>query len=59
MFVFNTVAYAQAENTAHEKIGGADKATDIQVNNNVNTVKRWILINIPVVHCVYMIMINV
>ena len=47
MFVFNTVAYAQAENTAQEKIGGADKATDIQVNNNVNTVKRWILINIP------------
>ena len=44
---FNTVAYAQAENTAQEKIGGADKATDIQVNNNVNTVKRWILINIP------------
>ena len=47
MFVFNTVAYAQAENTAQDKIGGADKATDIQVNNNVNTVKRWILINIP------------
>lgn len=47
MFVFNTVAYAQAENTAQDKIGGADEATDIQVNNNVNTVKRWILINIP------------
>lgn len=47
MFVFNTVAYAQAENTAQDKIGGADKATDIQVNNNINTVKRWILINIP------------
>ena len=47
MFVFNTVAYAQAENTAQDKIGGADKATDIQVNNNVNTVKCWILINIP------------
>ncbi len=47
MFVFNTVAYAQAENTSQDKIGGADKATDIQVNNNVNTVKRWILINIP------------
>ena len=24
MFVFNTVAYAQAENTAQDKIGGAD-----------------------------------
>ena len=40
MFVFNTVAYAQAENTAQDKIGGADKATEIQVNNNINTVKR-------------------
>lgn len=44
MFVFNTIAYAQAENTAENSIGGADKATDIQVNNNI---KRWVLINIP------------
>lgn len=44
MLIFNAIAYAQAENTAENSIGGADKATDIQVNNNI---KRWVLINIP------------
>lgn len=44
MLIFNAIAYAQAENTAENSVGGADKATDIQVNNNI---KRWVLINIP------------
>lgn len=47
MLVFNTIAYAQAENTTIDKIGSADKATDMQISNDVNSMKRWILINIP------------
>lgn len=48
MLMLNSIAFAQVENAVDNNIGNIDKATEIKVSNeNVNTPKRWILVNIP------------